>query len=180
MSAHMNPAKLAVLALLPAMLFMQPRGPRDPQQDVLNTIDEFKKYDPGIQQFFDNALGYAVFPTVGKGAVGVGGAHGTGELVEKGKGATGKATLNQLTVGLQAGGQAYSEIIFFETQASLDGFKKGDFALAAQATGVVISSGASASANAAYRNGVAVFTLAKGGLMYEASIGGQKFEFGKY
>lgn len=167
---------LALLPL-PAFLTVAPPPRSDIHEDVVNTIAEFKKKDPGIKKFFDGAIGYAVFPNVGKGAIGVGGAHGTGELLVGAK-AIGKVTLNQVTVGFQLGGQSYSEVIFFEKQAPLDGFKKEDFAFAAEVSAVALTSGASA--NAAYRNGVAVFTMAKGGLMYEASIGGQKFEFKAY
>jgi lipid-binding SYLF domain-containing protein len=149
----------------------------DEHQDVLNTIAEFKKTDPGVEKFFKDAVGYAVLPTVGKGAVGIGAAHGDGELLVGGK-AIGTVKMTQLTVGLQLGGQAYSEIIFFETQSALDGFKHGDLAFAAQTSAVALKSGAAA--NAAYRNGVAVFTVAKGGLMAEASVGGQKFSFKAY
>lgn len=137
-------------------------------------IGQLKRADPGLTRFFDSAAGYAVFPTVGKGAIGVGGAHGTGVLFEKGN-AIGKATLTQLTVGLQLGGQAYTEIIFFETEKALADFKKGEFAIAAQVSAVAAAAGASA--NARYVEGVSVFTLAKGGVMAEASVGGQKFSY---
>lgn len=150
---------------------------RDLHQDVLQTIATFKKKDPGLQKFFERAAGYAVLPTVAKGAIGVGAAHGNGELLVGGS-ATGKVSMTQVTIGLQLGGQAYSEIIFFEAPNTLQGFKNSDFAFAAQATAVALASGASA--NAAYRNGVAVFTAAKGGLMYEASVGGQKFSYKAY
>jgi len=172
------PTILLALSILPVMVASE-RLPvaSDPHQNVLNTIAAFKKKDPGLQKFFDTSVGYAVLPTVGKGAIGVGGAHGTGELLVGGK-AIGKVSMTQVTIGFQLGGQAYSEIIFFETQNTLDGFKNGDFAFAAQATAVALASGASA--NAAYRNGVAVFTAVKGGLMYEASLGGQKFSFKAY
>jgi lipid-binding SYLF domain-containing protein len=149
----------------------------DTHEDVVETIATFKKKDPGIGKFFANAVGYAVFPTVGKGAIGVGGAYGKGELLVGGK-AIGKVSLSQVTIGLQFGGQSYSEIIFFHQKSTLDGFKHGDFAFAAEVSAVALTSGASA--NAAYRNGVAVFTAAKGGLMYEASVGGQKFSFDAY
>jgi len=165
---------LALPALTPVVLAQDAGAKRD---DVVETIERFKKKDPGIQKFFDDAVGIAVLPTVGKGAIGVGGAHGTGQLLVGGN-AIGKISMTQVTIGFQFGGQAYSEIIFFQNQHTLDGFKHGDFAFAAQATAVALASGASA--NAAYRNGVAVFTAAKGGLMYEASIGGQKFSFKPY
>jgi lipid-binding SYLF domain-containing protein len=132
------------------------------------------KSDPGLQKFFDEAAGYAVFPTVGKGAVGVGGAYGRGELFEGGQ-LAGYCTLTQASIGLALGGQAYTELIFFETQAALDSFKSGNFAFAAQASAVALKSGASA--NAKYSDGVAVFTMGEAGLMYEASIGGQKFSY---
>jgi lipid-binding SYLF domain-containing protein len=115
-----------------------------------------------------------VFPGVGKGGVGVGGAYGRGELFEGGK-LAGYCTLTQASIGLQLGGQKYTELIFFETKAALDRFKSGNFAFAAQASAVALKSGASA--NAKYAGGVAVFTMGEAGLMYEASIGGQKFSF---
>jgi hypothetical protein len=137
-------------------------------------VGELQRADPGLDRFFDDAAGYAVFATVGKGAVGLGGAHGTGVLYEKGL-ATGKTTLTQVTVGLQLGGQAYTEVIFFETPKSLASFKGGRYALAAQVSAVAAKEGASA--NARYVEGVSVFTLAKGGVMVEASVGGQKFGY---
>lgn len=138
------------------------------------TIAAFKNKDPGIQVFFNKAYGYAVFPTVGKGGMGIGGAYGKGEVYAHGK-LIGQSSLTQLTIGFQLGGQAYSEIIFFKDKATLDNFKSGNFAFSAQASAVAITAGASADAD--YSNGVAIFTLAKGGLMYEASVGGQKFSF---
>lgn len=138
------------------------------------TIAAFKNKDPGIKVFFDKAYGYAVFPTVGKGGMGIGGAYGKGEVYERGK-QIGTSSLTQLTIGFQLGGQAYSEIIFFKDKPTLDTFKSGNFAFSAQASAVAITAGASADAD--YSNGVAIFTLAKGGLMYEASVGGQKFSY---
>jgi hypothetical protein len=143
-------------------------------KDAQETIAVFKKVDPGLAHFFEGAVGYAVFPTIGKGAVGIGGAGGSGVVFEKGK-AIGKASVTQVTIGLQLGGQTYSEIIFFETVPAFNDFKKETLALAAQASAVAASAGTST--NAKYQNGVAVFTLPKGGLMAEASVGGQKFGF---
>ncbi len=143
-------------------------------KDAQETVAVFKKTDPGLSRFFERSVGWAVFPTVGKGAIGIGGAHGSGVLFERGK-AVGTCTLTQLTVGFQLGGQAYSEIIFFESEKTLTDFKNGALALAAQVSAVAAAEGASA--NAKYQLGVAVFTIAKGGLMYEASVGGQKFSF---
>ncbi|MCL5280186.1 MAG: hypothetical protein M1376_09800 [Planctomycetes bacterium] len=139
-----------------------------------DAIQMAKKADPGLQKFFDTATGYAVFPSVGKGGIGVGAAYGRGEVFAGGK-LAGYATLSQASIGLQLGGQKYTELIFFENKAALDRFESGSFAFAAQASAVALKSGASA--NAKYSDGVAVFTLGQAGLMYEASIGGQKFAF---
>ena len=136
-------------------------------------VAAFKGKDPSIQRFFDEAAGWVVIPTVGKGGIGIGGARGKGLLYEDGE-PSAVVTLTQLTIGFQWGGQAYSEFIFFENQESLDHFKQGNYELGAQASAVAVTAGASADAN--YASGVAVFTQAKGGLMYEASVGGQKFK----
>ncbi|TNF99308.1 MAG: hypothetical protein EP297_05920 [Gammaproteobacteria bacterium] len=142
--------------------------------DVAQTIATFKSKDPGIKKFFDQAHGYAVFPTVGKGGIGIGGAYGKGKVYEKGK-YIGDTSLSQVTIGFQLGGQAYSEVIFFGTKHALDDFTGGNFEFGAQVSAVAVTAGASADAD--YSGGVAVFTMAKGGLMYEASVGGQKFSF---
>jgi len=136
-------------------------------------IAEFKEKDPGIEKFFNKSAGYVVIPTVGKGGLGIGGARGKGILYENGV-PTAVVTLTQLTVGFQAGGQAYSEFIFFEDATALGQFKRGNYELGAQASAVAITAGASADAN--FEGGMAIFTQAKGGLMYEASVGGQKFK----
>lgn len=141
---------------------------------VAQVIADFKNRDPSIKRFFANAHGYAVFPTVGKGGIGIGGAYGEGEVYERGR-HIGTASLTQLTIGFQLGGQAYSEIVFFKDKKTTDDFKKGNFELSAQASAVAATAGAAA--NADYDKGVAIFTLIKGGLMYEASVGGQKFSF---
>ncbi len=142
--------------------------------EVAETLATFKNTDPGIKVFFDKAYGYAVFPTVGKGGIGIGGAYGTGKVYERGA-YVGKTSLTQVTIGFQLGGQAYREIIFFKDKKALDNFKSGKFELGAQASAVAATAGASA--NADYDNGVAIFTVAKGGLMYEATVGGQKFSY---
>lgn len=136
-------------------------------------IAAFKEKDPSIQRFFDAASGYVVIPTVGKGGIGIGGARGKGILYEGGS-PTALVTLTQLSIGFQWGGQAYSEFIFFEDAATLADFKKGNFELNAQASAVAVTVGASA--DAAFKGGMAIFTQAKGGLMYEAAVGGQKFK----
>jgi lipid-binding SYLF domain-containing protein len=111
---------------------------------------------------------------VGKGGIGVGGAYGKGEVYHRGR-MVGYSSITQLTLGFQLGGQAYSEIIFFRDRSDLDDFRAGNFEFGAQASAVAVTAGASA--NAGYSDGVAVFTLVKGGLMYEATIAGQKFNF---
>lgn len=138
------------------------------------TLAAFRQADPTLSHFFDGAVGYAVFPSVGKAAVGIGGAYGRGVLFEHGQ-PTGRASITQVTIGAQLGGQAYSEIVFFENEDAMARFKKGQLALAAQVSAVVASAGASVDAK--YAQGVAVFTLPRGGLMAEASVGGQKFGF---
>lgn len=143
-------------------------------REAQETIAVFKKTDPGISRFFDTAVGYVVLPTVVKGGAGLGGAGGSGVAFEKGK-AIGTASLAQGTIGVQLGGQTYSEVVFFETAAAFTDFKKGSVVLAAQATAVAGAAGVAA--NADYQNGVAVFTIAKGGFMFEASVGGQRLDF---
>ena len=169
---------VATVALILGLVAAAPAHASDDSLRKANdTIALMKKADAGLTKFFSGATGYAVFPNVAKGAIGVGGAHGSGVLFEGGAG-IGKTTVSQVTVGFQLGGQAYSEIVFFENAATLSNFKHGNFAFAAQVSAVAIKSGASA--NAKYQCGVAVFTMAKGGLMYEASVGGQKFGFQPY
>ena len=136
-------------------------------------IAVFREKDPSIERFFKEAAAYVVIPTVGKGGFGIGGARGTGLLYENDV-PIAIVTLTQLTIGFQMGGQAYSEFIFFEDDIALADFKRGNYELGAQASAVAITKGASADAD--YNSGVAIFTQAKGGLMYEASVGGQKFK----
>jgi len=135
---------------------------------------DFIKTDALMKNLFDSATGYVIFPNIGKGAIGVGGAAGNGIVYEKGK-MTGKAKMTQVSVGFQFGGQAYREVIFFESKETLDRFKKNNIEFSAQASAVAATAGASA--NAKYAHGVMIFTQQKGGLMYEASVGGQKFKF---
>ena len=174
----MRPPLIASLLALAALQAApsDPRQAQDAKQRTRcnETIDLFKKSDPHLEKYFGSAVGYAIFPSVGKGAFVVGGAAGTGCLYEGGA-IIGQAKLGQVTIGLQLGGQSYAEVIFFENRDALDAFKGNSFELSAQVSAVAAASGASA--NAKYRLGVLVFTLAKTGLMYEASVGGQKFTF---
>jgi lipid-binding SYLF domain-containing protein len=180
---------VSIIGVLACALSVSPAW-ADEYQDTINVFK--KSGESGT--FFGKSYGYAVFPTIGKGGAGIGGAIGKGRVYEKGK-YVGNTSLLQLTVGLQLGGQAYSEIIFFEDQRALKEFTNGNFEFGADAQATAItasasakasstgaSAGASATKNAAttvggYRKGMATFTVAKGGLMYEASIGGQKFKY---
>lgn len=168
--------KLSVVAGLAAVLAMpiSARAEDATLNDAKHAVTAIKHADPGQERFFDHAAGYAVFPNVAKGGLVVGGAGGTGFLFVNGK-AVGKTTLSQVTVGAQVGGQAYYEVIYFETAEALASFKKGEWTMAAQVSAVALKSGASA--NAKYKDGVAVFTLTKAGAMAEASVGGQKFSY---
>lgn len=134
----------------------------------------FLKSDPSMENLFKHASGYAIFPNIGKGAVGVGGAAGKGTVYEKGI-PIGTAQMVQVTVGAQAGGQAYREIIFFENKDALDRFMQNKIEFSGQASAIAVKAGASANTN--YRNGVVVFSQTKAGLMLEASLGGQKFTY---
>lgn len=145
--------------------------------DVRDTIAVFQKTDSSLKDFFAKSAGYAVFPKVAKGAIGVGAAHGEGQVFEKGK-LVGQTKLTQVTIGFQLGGQVYAEAIFFEDEKTLKDFKDGNVEFSAQVSAVAAAEGASK--NAKYKLGVAVFTVARGGLMYEASIGGQKFSYEPY
>jgi lipid-binding SYLF domain-containing protein len=149
-------------------------GKTEQDADVARAMDTFRKGDAGVNKIINESYGYAIFPSVGKGAVGVGGAYGKGQVFEQGT-RVGYCDLTQASIGLALGGQAYSELICFENKAALDKFKTGNFTFAAQATAVALKSGAGA--NAKYADGVVVFTAGEAGLMYEAAIGGQKFSY---
>ena len=136
-------------------------------------LAEFKAADPDIQKMIDRSVGYVVIPTVGKGGIGIGGARGRGLLYEGGD-ITAQVTLTQVSFGFQWGGQGYSEFISFEDGVTLANYKKGNYELNAQASAVAVTAGASADAD--FNDGMAIFTQAKGGLMYEAAVGGQKFK----
>ena len=138
------------------------------------TLKTARTNDPSLGKLLDSAKAYAVFPTVGKGAIGIGGAYGKGVFYSGGA-VVGYCDLTQASIGLALGGQAYSEIIAFETDDAAKRFQSGNFSFAAQATAVALKSGAGA--NAKYSDGVAVFTMGESGLMYEASVGGQKFSY---
>ena len=166
--------------------------------DIDTAIENFR--GAGAGDFIDDAYGFAVFPSIGKGGIGIGGAHGKGEVFVGGK-KVGKTKMSQITYGLQLGGQVYSQMIFFRDERAFDDFTSGNFEFGAQATAVALTAGAQASTTSGgggntssgtdadsskvnaddkqydKRSGMATFTIAKGGLMYEATLGGQKFKY---
>jgi len=142
--------------------------------EVGNEIEMFRTINTGLRRLFDSAYGYAVFPAVSEGAAGVGVAEGRGEVYEKGI-VVGTAKLTQVTVGPQLGGQKYAEIIFFESPRALSEFKEGKTAFSAGAS--VVDTTASAAAQSRHRHGVIVCIMDRAGLMFQASIGGQRFSF---
>ena len=143
-------------------------------KDSEKAKEKLMTMEVGLDQFFTNSAGYVIFPNVGKGGFIIGGASGNGVVYENGT-MVGMADLKKLSVGLQAGGQAITEVIFFETADDLAEFKDGDFEFSAEASAVALKSGIAV--NAKYRDGVAVFALPKAGLMADASVGGQKFDY---
>jgi lipid-binding SYLF domain-containing protein len=187
----MNRLRLFISLVFSALILMPTYAAAD---DYSNAIKVFRD-SPVVQPYFAQSYGYAVFPTIGKGGIGIGGAHGSGQVYAGGK-LTGKTSMTQLTIGFQLGGQAYSQIIFFKDKRAYNEFTSGNFEFGAQASAVAITAGAQAQtgttgagasaspggsagaqAKTDYHKGMAVFTRAKGGLMYEAAIGGQKFSF---
>lgn len=180
------------LMLVTALLLAPMTASADEYSD---TIAMFKKAGESAA-FFDNSYAYLVFPNIGKGGLGIGAAHGSGRAYEQGK-YVGNVKMNQVSVGLQAGGQAFSQIVFFEDKHAFEDFTRGEFEFDATVQAVAITSSATASAGSTgtsagaaggkndaatagkYRKGLAVFTVAKGGLMYQAAVAGQKFKFSK-
>ena len=143
---------------------------------TIDTLKKFKKMR-SLKPYFKEASGYAVFPNIGKFGIGFGAARGNGEVFENGK-VIGSSTVTQITFGYQLGAQAFSQIVFFQNKRDLDRFIDGNFEFGASVSAALINQGANASAD--FKNGVAVMTFSKGGLMYEASVGGQKFTFDGY
>ncbi len=175
----MKTLKFASLVAIVALAGIVPVRAWQAQADkdakaVADAVDSFKKSDPTLAKWFTASYGYVVFPTIGKGGAGIGAASGDGRVFEKGA-YVGDARMTQLTIGAQLGGQTFSEVIFFETKDTLDRFKQDKFEWSAGVSAVAAGEGASKDAK--YMQGVAVFTLAKKGLMAEASVGGQKFKF---
>ena len=142
--------------------------------DVRTTVERMEAKDPGLKQLLEQAHAYAVFPSVGKATAVLGGAFGKGEVLQGGR-VVGYAAVGQLTLGVQLGGQTFSEIIAFQDKPAFDRFKQGRYAFAANASAVLVKAGAASSAN--YQKGVVVFVSSEGGMMLELAIGGQKFWF---
>lgn len=180
-----------------AILLLGAGGAAQAQDKYAETIDLFKNAGESAS-FFGKSYGYAVFPTIGKAGLGIGGAHGSGQVYVAGK-PVGETKMTQLSFGWQAGAQGYSLMIFFEDERAFKEFTSGNFEFGAQASAVAITAGASAGASTGagtgagasggkkdaatlggYHKGMAAFTIIKGGLMYEAAIGGAKFSYKKY
>jgi lipid-binding SYLF domain-containing protein len=165
---------MACAVFLTGLFACSTQAAEDLRDEATAAVAQFKKADSTLTTFFENAAGYAVFPSVGKGGFVVGGARGKG-LVYQQTNIIGRATMTQASIGAQAGGQSFAEVIFFENDAALEDFKGDKFEMSAEVSAVAAAEGASKTAK--YKKGVAVFTLPKKGLMVQASIGGQKFKF---
>jgi hypothetical protein len=151
-----------------------PSGQTTLEDDARAAMRRFEERDPTLRRFFDHAYAMAVFPVVAKGAAGIGAAHGHGVVFKDGR-AIATTELTQGTIGVQLGGQTYSQIVFFENEASFGVFKAGRLKFQAQASAVATESGAAASSD--FAEGVAVFVMPRAGLMFEAAIGGQQFTY---
>jgi len=168
---------LIAISLLMTTAMVQAWEPDNTDKLELSTAQALikaREKDPSMSEWFDTAYAYAVFPKVGKGAIGIGGAYGKGLVIYKDT-TVGKTSLSQISIGFALGGQVYSEFIMFKDKTAFDHFTRGNFQFGAQVSAVAVTLGASADAN--YDSGVAIFTIAEGGLMYEASVGGQKFKY---
>jgi lipid-binding SYLF domain-containing protein len=168
---HIGLLLVSGLAALGSSLATQAEDLKAKSEEAINN---FKLADPGLTNFFAKAAGYAILPSVGEGGFIIGGEHGDGLVYEKDK-LLGKTIMSEVSIGAQVGGGKFAELIFFETDAALQTFKSAKWEMAAVAKAYVAASGVSA--NAKYQQGVAVFTLPKGGAMVGAAIGGQKFKF---
>ncbi len=165
---------IAALLLVTTAGMAQNNKDKKIMADAVTAKAKLLEADSGLQHFFDKSAGYVIFPNVGKGGFIIGGASGNGVVYENGD-AIGMADLKKLNIGLQAGGQAIIEVIFFETDTDLQRFTEGKFEFAAETSAVALKSGIAF--NAKYKDGVAVFALPKAGLMADASVGGQKFGY---
>ena len=177
-----------LIAFISVLAVSSPAFASEPADDS-EAVKAFMESDVA-KKFHGSAYGYAVFPTIGKGGLGIGAAHGSGGVYRGGK-KTGDVKMTQVSFGLQAGGQAYRQIIYFQDKRAFDEFTSGEFEFSAQAEAIAVTAsasaqagteGASASAGAdqaetKYEKGMIVFTMGKGGLMYQAALGGQKYSY---
>ena len=147
---------------------------RSGEENAQLFIKKLKKTDPGIKRIFDHAVGWAVFPSIGKAGIGIGGAGGNGKVYRKGE-LIGTTTMTQVSVGFQFGGQIYGEIIFFQDDNTLNKFKSGKFELGANVSAVVFDEGVAKTLG--FKDGTIVVVMPKKGIMYEATVSGQKFTF---
>lgn len=158
----------------PVQALFRKRHRRSGEENCQLIIKGMKERDPAIQNVFDNAFAWAVFPRISKVGIGIGGAGGNGRVYQKGK-FIGTTTMTQVSVGFQLGGQVYSEVIFFQDEYTLEKFKNGKFELGANISAIVFDVGAAEAAG--FKDGTMVFIIPDAGLMYEATISGQKFTF---
>ncbi|RED47239.1 Las17-binding protein actin regulator [Winogradskyella eximia] len=165
------------LLFVTVFAFAQNKDDMRVMKDAEKAITTLKQLDRGLEKFFNNASGYVVFPNVGEGALIIGAASGNGVLYENGV-STGMAEMKKLDIGMQAGGEAYTQVVFFETEEALNEFKEGNFEFSAEAKAVIIDEAVSKNAN--YNDGVVVFAKSKGGVMADVSIGGQKFSYSEF
>jgi len=146
----------------------------DDEKNAKAALASFESKDPGLSEFMSKSAGYVVFPEIQKVAILVGGAHGKGVVYEDGK-VVGTATVTQGTIGLQAGAQIYSQLMFFETKEVFEQFKSNNWAWHGEATAVATKKGVASTTE--FKNGVAIFITDQDGVMASLSVGGQKFEF---
>ncbi|WP_179022434.1 YSC84-related protein [Winogradskyella forsetii] len=165
------------LLFISVFAFSQNKDDKRVMMDAEKSIKLLKSSDEGLEKFMDNASGYVVFPNVGEGALIIGAASGNGVVYSDGV-PIGMASLKKLDIGLQAGGEAYTQIIFFETEEALNEFKEENFELSAEAKVVMVEKGASKNAN--YNDGVVVFVKSKAGAMADISVGSQKFSYSEF
>lgn len=173
----MKPLRKLVLCLLLMAVIPLSAQSKKEKELILESekaVATLVEVNPSLKSFFDKSAGCVVFPNVGKGGFIIGGASGNGILYSYGK-VQGRASLKELNIGLQAGGQALIEVIFFESKKDVEEFKEGKFEFAAGVSATAVESGVSLDAK--YKDGVAVFTHAKAGLIAAASVGGQKFDY---
>ncbi len=150
------------------------RAGDDLKTEAEQAVQTFQKADSTLKKMMDGAVAYAIFPSVGRAGFIIGGERGKGLVYQNGK-VIGQAKLTEVNIGAQAGVENYSELILFETPEALRDFKGSDWEMSAKVNAVAAAEGAAATAK--YREGVAVFTTTKGGLMVQAAVGGQKFKF---